>query len=130
MRDKAMPRSVKHDSILALVDVKHDMENWNYATLASKGVIARRYPYNYQMGLGQDYGTYDSPGVLTDRIAEQNQRGFYERWAAYMDGARTDPRNGRRNDGRATRKGARPGAHRPESRGKPPDADGRSRSGG
>src|SRR5712692_7094407 len=107
-----------------------DMENWNYATLASKGVIARRYPYNYQMGLGQDYGTYDSPGVLTDRIAEQNQRGFYERWAAYMDGARTDPRNGRRNDGRATRKSARPGAHRPESRGKPPNADGRSHSGG
>jgi hypothetical protein len=21
--------------------------DWNYATLASKGVIARRYPYNY-----------------------------------------------------------------------------------
>jgi hypothetical protein len=61
------------------------MENWNYATTASKGVIARRYPYNYQMGLGQDYGTYASPGVLTDRIAEQNQRGFYQRWAACMD---------------------------------------------
>ena len=62
-----------------------DMENWNYATLASKGVIARRYPYNYQMGLGQEYGSYDSPGVLTDRIAEQNQRGFYQRWAACME---------------------------------------------
>src|SRR5262249_27367386 len=76
-----------------------DMENWNYATLASKGIIARRYPYNYQMGLGQEYGTYDSPGVLTDRIAEQNQRGFYERWAAYMDGARTDRGNGRSGTG-------------------------------
>jgi hypothetical protein len=62
-----------------------DMANWNYATMASKGVIARRYPYNYQMGLGQAYGTYDSPGVLTDRIAEQNQRGFYQRWAACME---------------------------------------------
>jgi hypothetical protein len=102
------------------------MENWNDATLASKGVIARRYPYNYQMGLGQDYGTYDSPGVLTDRIAEQNQRGFYECWAAYMDGDRTYPGNGRRNYGRPTRKSARSGAHRTESRGKPPDADGRS----
>jgi phenylpropionate dioxygenase-like ring-hydroxylating dioxygenase large terminal subunit len=61
-----------------------DMENWSYATSASKGVIARRYPYNYQMGLGQEYGAYDSPGVLTDRIAEQNQRGFYQRWSAYM----------------------------------------------
>src|SRR5438132_10034976 len=62
-----------------------DMENWNYATMASKGVIARRYPYNYQMGLGQDYGIYDRPGVITDRIAEQNQRGFYQRWAACME---------------------------------------------
>ena len=62
-----------------------DMENWNYATAASKGIIARRCPYNYQMALGQDYGTYPSPGVLTDRIAEQNQRGFYQRWAAYME---------------------------------------------
>ena len=62
-----------------------DMENWSYATLASKGVIARRHPYNYQMGLGQSYGTYDAPGVLTDRIAEQNQRGFYQRWAACME---------------------------------------------
>jgi len=62
-----------------------DMENWNYATMASKGVIARRYPYNYQMGLGQDYGVYDRPGVITDRIAEQNQRGFYQRWAACME---------------------------------------------
>src|SRR5262249_49936200 len=24
-----------------------DMENWNYAHAASRGVIARRYPYNY-----------------------------------------------------------------------------------
>ncbi|MGQ4809864.1 3-phenylpropionate/cinnamic acid dioxygenase subunit alpha [Candidatus Entotheonellaceae bacterium PAL068K] len=61
-----------------------DMENWNYASAASKGVIARRYPYNYEMGVGQDYATYDLPGVVTDRIAEQNQRGFYQYWAALM----------------------------------------------
>ena len=29
-----------------------DMENWNYASAASKGTIARRYPYNYQMAMG------------------------------------------------------------------------------
>ena len=62
-----------------------DMENWNYASDASKGVIARRYPYNYQMGLGQTYPDYDVPGVTTDRIAEQNQRGFYQYWATLMD---------------------------------------------
>jgi len=29
-----------------------DMENWNYLYKASKGVIARHYPYNYATGLG------------------------------------------------------------------------------
>ena len=28
-----------------------DMENWNYATAASPGTIARRYPYNYQQSM-------------------------------------------------------------------------------
>ena len=28
-----------------------DMENWNYAHKASRGVIARQFPYNYEMGL-------------------------------------------------------------------------------
>jgi hypothetical protein len=61
------------------------MENWNYAAAASKGVIARRYPYNYQMGLGYE-GTHDAvPGIVTIGISEQNQRGFYQRWAAFMD---------------------------------------------
>ena len=29
-----------------------DMENWNYAHAASRGTIARRYPYSYEQGLG------------------------------------------------------------------------------
>ena len=62
-----------------------DMENWNYASAASKGVIARRYPYNYEMGLGLPYADYGMPGVTTERIAEQNQRGFYQRWAELME---------------------------------------------
>ena len=28
-----------------------DMENWNYAHAASRGTIARRYPYSYEQGL-------------------------------------------------------------------------------
>ena len=28
---------------------------------------------------------YDLPGVVTDRTAEQNARGFYQRWAALME---------------------------------------------
>jgi hypothetical protein len=62
-----------------------DMENWNYASAASRGVIARRYAYNYQMGIGYE-GTYDALlGVVTVGISEQNQRGFYQCWAEYMD---------------------------------------------
>ena len=70
-----------------------DMENWNYAHAASKGVIARRHPYNYQMGT--DFPAQDIqlephlPGQVVDTTAgvagEQNQRGFYRRWAEFMD---------------------------------------------
>jgi phenylpropionate dioxygenase-like ring-hydroxylating dioxygenase large terminal subunit len=61
-----------------------DMENWNYASAASKGIIARRYPYNYQMGLGFESSHPDLLGVITVGISEQNQRGFYKRWAEFM----------------------------------------------
>jgi hypothetical protein len=61
-----------------------DMENWNYASAASKGIVARRYPYNYQMGMGYE-GTHPAvPGVVTVGISEQNQRGFYKRWVEFM----------------------------------------------
>ncbi len=62
-----------------------DMENWNYAHNASKGVIARRTPYNYEMGIGQVREDTGLPGVVTERICEENARGFYRRWAAMMD---------------------------------------------
>ena len=62
-----------------------DMENWNYASAASKGVIARRYPYNYQMGMGYEGSDVPLPGLVTPNITEQNQRNFYKRWAEYMD---------------------------------------------
>ncbi len=77
-----------------------DMENWNYAHKASKGVIARRYPYNYALGLGHEtkghpsYAEFDLPqnALVTlksqdsDRhsASEQNQRGAYSFWAELM----------------------------------------------
>jgi hypothetical protein len=37
------------------------------------------------MGLGYE-GTHEVlPGVVTVGTNEQNQRGFYQRWAAFMD---------------------------------------------
>ena len=71
-----------------------DMENWNYAHAASKGTIARRYAYNYQMGMGFETPNFESrglklPGVVVDateaKASEQNQRAFYKRWAEFME---------------------------------------------
>ena len=63
-----------------------DMENWNYAHTASRGVIARRYPYNYEMGLHFDKIDVGYPGVTTNEpITEANARAFYTKWAHMMD---------------------------------------------
>ncbi len=70
-------------------------ENWNYASVASRGTIARRYPCNYEMGIGQEYPDYGLPGVTTDTISEQNQRGFYQRWAELMEAEVEDVRRRR-----------------------------------
>ena len=70
-----------------------DSENWNYAHKASKGVIARRYPYNYAIALGHE--TQGHPmlkriglmprGLVTEGVTEQNVRGAYNMWAKLME---------------------------------------------
>lgn len=63
-----------------------DMENWNYATSASAGMEAGRYPYNYQMGMGFEKPAPDlEQAVYTTAVTEQNQRIFYKRWAQFME---------------------------------------------
>ena len=71
-----------------------DMENWNYAHAASRGTIARRYPYSYEQGLGFDQANFEYqglkfPGMVTDlteaKSSEDNLRNFYRRWAEFMD---------------------------------------------
>src|SRR5215831_14546266 len=70
-----------------------DMENWNYAHAASRGTIARRYPYNYEMGLGRATRTFEDHGLrlpgliseVTGAASENNQRGFYTRWRQLME---------------------------------------------
>lgn len=66
-----------------------DMENWNYASAASRGTIARRHPYNYQMCMGFESTERSGPwapedALFSDGISEQNQRGFYRRWSDLM----------------------------------------------
>jgi phenylpropionate dioxygenase-like ring-hydroxylating dioxygenase large terminal subunit len=64
-----------------------DMENWDYATQASTGVVARRFPYNYQQGLGREQLS-ELPGAVHSDHAiagEVNARAFYRRWAEFVD---------------------------------------------
>jgi phenylpropionate dioxygenase-like ring-hydroxylating dioxygenase large terminal subunit len=95
--DKAAPQEVK-DAVLDYflkyggpggLTEQDDMENWNYASAASKGTIARRYSYNYQMGMGFESTEQSGPwapedALFTPGISEQNQRGFYRRWSELM----------------------------------------------
>ena len=63
-----------------------DMENWNYATEASHGTVARRFPYNYQMSMGHEQEVDGLRDVVwTPGTNEQNQRVFYKHWADLMD---------------------------------------------
>ena len=71
-----------------------DMENWNYAHSASRGTVARRYPYTYEQGLGYEQAEFELdglkfPGMVTDiteaKSSEDNLRNLYRRWAEFMD---------------------------------------------
>ena len=66
-----------------------DMENWGYAHQGARGTIARRYPFNYEMGLGHERRSWPVPWLggdvyATEDVSEQNQRAFYGRWAELM----------------------------------------------
>ena len=62
-----------------------DIENWNYAHSASRGPIARRHPYNYELGIGASSPDVPLPGMLTEPINEENARGFYSGWSRAME---------------------------------------------
>ena len=69
-----------------------DMENWSYAHEGARGTIARRYAYNYGMGMGHERKSWPVDWLggniyATEDVSEQNQRAFFARWAAMMDGA-------------------------------------------
>jgi phenylpropionate dioxygenase-like ring-hydroxylating dioxygenase large terminal subunit len=65
-----------------------DLENWASSTQASLGVIARRYPYNYQQGLGHSAVCDKLPGSVTsgEQVTEQNQLIWLKRWAEFVEG--------------------------------------------
>ncbi|WP_091736097.1 aromatic ring-hydroxylating oxygenase subunit alpha [Phenylobacterium immobile] len=67
---------------------QEDGENWDQSTRAMRGPIARRYPLNFQMGLGHgeikragDVSYIDTP------INEHAQLWLYRAWADWMSAA-------------------------------------------
>jgi phenylpropionate dioxygenase-like ring-hydroxylating dioxygenase large terminal subunit len=94
MVDKDAPKEVK--DVLRHYQLRYsgpsgmteqdDAENWNYASYASNGTVARRYPYNYAQGVGHETTIPELPGAFaTEKVSiEQNARGMYKRWADFM----------------------------------------------
>ncbi len=74
-----------------------DMENWNSATAASRGVIARRHPYNYQQSMGRSTRNGPTPGNTALQMSEENARQYYRRWSDYMGGADWDTLLGKKD---------------------------------
>lgn len=67
-----------------------DMENWLYATAASRGTIARRYPFNYQMSMGTHKTDDPIAGDVSLQMSDQAPRNFYRVYRAYMNGGAWD----------------------------------------
>ena len=68
-----------------------DMENWNYCFPASKGTIAQRLPYNFEMGLGHTETDEQMPGLtLNYRISEEPARARFRRWLEFMEAGSWD----------------------------------------
>jgi 3-phenylpropionate/trans-cinnamate dioxygenase subunit alpha len=91
--DKAAPLEVKEAIRLAGARVfgpsgsfeQDDMDNWQECTQTGRGVVARRYPLNYEMGLGHEHFDPDLKAWASDyRLSESNHRQFYRRWAQLM----------------------------------------------
>ncbi len=91
--DKGAPPEVKEAIRLAGVQVfgpsgafeQDDMDNWQECTQTGRGVVARRYPLNYEMGLGHEHFDADLKAWASDhRLSESNHRQFYRRWAQLM----------------------------------------------
>jgi len=91
--DKAAPPEVKKAFRLAGTRAfspsgtfeQDDMDNWQGCTQTGRGVVARRYPLSYQMGLGHERFDEELGAMASDyRYSESNHRGFYRRWARLM----------------------------------------------
>ena len=91
--DKVAPPEVKEAFRLASIRgfspggvyEQDDMENWQECTRTCRGIVTRRHPLNYQMGLGHDGFDDNLQAWASDfHTSESNHRCFYQRWAQLM----------------------------------------------
>ena len=98
--DKDAPKHVKDaqrhyvmrfNGPLGMVEAD-DMENWNYVYPASKGTIARRYPYNFQAGINRNFEDNRLPGFHLSHTSqsEEGHRARFSRWLAFMEAGSWD----------------------------------------
>ena len=96
--DKDAPSEVKEALRLAGVRSfspagtfeQDDMDNWQECTRTSRGVVAKRYPQNIQMGIGREAFDEDLMAVAGKyRYSDSNLREFYKYWTELIDGVGT-----------------------------------------
>lgn len=64
-----------------------DMENWDYATAASSGAMARQFSYNYGQGLGMiRESSLEGAVESTSWSTEENARNYYRKWQRILSG--------------------------------------------
>jgi len=102
--DKAAPKIVKEQARLDFCRVQSasgivgqdDTENFEQVTEATRGVVARRLDFNYQMGLGHEDEARPEglPGRFGRYFSEIGQRNFYAAWQTRIGVAAHDPAHG------------------------------------
>jgi phenylpropionate dioxygenase-like ring-hydroxylating dioxygenase large terminal subunit len=98
MIDKALPeemkQAIRNQYVFTFgpsgVFEQEDGENWSQCTRATRGYIARKLDFNYQMGMGHERPVSevleaDLPGTMGGIWSENNQRHFYKRWLELMN---------------------------------------------
>jgi phenylpropionate dioxygenase-like ring-hydroxylating dioxygenase large terminal subunit len=66
-----------------------DGENWDQSTRGTRGVVARRHPLNFAMGLGHGdvQRAASGPGYIDTTINEHAQLWAWRSWAEWMEAA-------------------------------------------
>ncbi|WP_243843479.1 aromatic ring-hydroxylating oxygenase subunit alpha [Sphingomonas vulcanisoli] len=85
-RDMRMHRAIHAFGAAGMLE-QEDGENWDQSTRATRGVLAKRYPLNFRMGMGHDIVQKDEKSGISyidTLVSEHPQRWTYRAWADWM----------------------------------------------